>query len=340
MNLLILGGTVFLGRYLVESALARGHQVTLFNRGQHNPDLFPEVEKLRGDRDGGLNALQGRRWDAVIDTCGYVPRIVRDSAELLAGAVEHYTFISSISVYARLDRLGMDEDSPLGTLEDETVEQVTGETYGPLKVLCERAAERAMPGRALVIRPGLIVGPHDISDRFPYWPRRIARGGEVLAPGRPESLTQIIDVRDLADWTVAMVERRATGAYNATGPERPLTMGELLETCRAVVGDDARLTWVDEAFLLEQGVAPWSEVPLWVPESPDTVGFSAVDCRRAIDAGLTFRPLEDIIQATLDWDRSRPADTKHRAGLAAEREAEVLAAWRARQQDSGSADHG
>lgn len=331
MNLLILGGTVFLGRSLVESALARGHQVTLFNRGQHNPELFPQVEKLRGDRDGGLDALRGRRWDAVIDTCGYVPRVVRDSAHVLADAVEHYTFISSISVYAKLDRLGMDEDSPLGTLTDERIEQITGETYGPLKALCERAVEQVLPQRTLVVRPGLIVGPHDISDRFPYWPRRIAQGGEVLAPGRPTSLTQIIDVRDLADWTIAMVERRAIGVYNATGPERPLSMGDLLETCRAVVGSNARLTWVDEAFLLEQGVQPWSEVPLWMPETPDTIGFSAVDCRRAIGVGLTFRPLEEIIQATLDWDRSRPVDTRYRAGLAAEREAEVLAAWHTRQ---------
>jgi 2'-hydroxyisoflavone reductase len=331
MDLLIIGGTIFLGRYLVESALERGHRVTLFNRGQHNPELFPEAEKLRGDRDGGLGALAGRRWDAVIDTCGYVPRIVRASAEFLAGAADHYTFISSISVYAKLDRPGMDERADVGRLEDETVEQVTGETYGPLKALCERAAEEAMPGRTLIIRPGLIVGPHDVSDRFPYWPRRIARGGEVLAPGHPGVLTQIIDVRDLAEWTIAMVERRATGIYNATGPAAPLTMGEVLEACRQVTGSDARFTWIDDAFLLEQGVGPWMELPLWVPEEPDSAGFSAVDCGRAIGAGLTFRPLGDTVRATLDWDASRPADTTYRAGLAAKREAQVLAAWHARQ---------
>lgn len=335
MELLIIGGTIFLGRYLVESALERGHRVTLFNRGQHSPELFPEVEKLRGDRDGGLDALRGRRWDAVIDTCGYVPRIVRASAELLAGAVDHYTFISSISVYAKLDRPGMDEQAELGRLDDETVEQITGETYGPLKVLCERAVEQALPGRALIVRPGLIVGPHDVSDRFPYWPRRVARGGEVLAPGHPRVLTQIIDVRDLADWTVAMAERRATGAYNATGPAAPLTMGEVLETCREVTGSDARFTWVDDAFLLGQGVGPWMELPLWVPEEPDSAGFSAVDCSRAIGAGLTFRPLADTVRATLAWDAARPADTPRRAGLAAEREAQVLAAWHTRPGAAG-----
>ncbi len=208
MKLLVLGGTVFLGRHLVEAATARGHSVTLFNRGQHNPELYPEVEKLRGDRDSDLSALQGRRWDAVIDTCGYLPRAVRASAELLADAVDHYTFISSISVYADFHTPAMDESAPVGTLADETVEEVTGETYGPLKALCEQAAERALPGRVLNIRPGLIVGPHDPTDRFTYWPVRVARGGEVLAPGRPHVPVQVIDGRDLAEWTVRMVEAR------------------------------------------------------------------------------------------------------------------------------------
>ena len=187
MNLLILGGTVFLGRHLVEAALARGHAVTLFNRGQHNPDLFPEVERLRGDRDGDLQALEGRRWDAVVDTCGYVPRVVRASAEMLAPNVDHYTFISSISVYADTSKPGIDEQAPVGTLDDPTTEEVTGESYGPLKALCEQAAEAAMPGRVLNIRPGLIVGPHDPTDRFTYWVRRVAEGGEVLAPGNPHA---------------------------------------------------------------------------------------------------------------------------------------------------------
>jgi 2'-hydroxyisoflavone reductase len=332
MRLLILGGTVFLGRYLVESALERGHDVTLFNRGQHSPELFPEVEKLRGDRDGTLDALKGRSWDAVIDTCGYVPRIVRASAELLSEAVNHYTFISSISVYPHFRQRGVDESAAVATIEDETTEEITGESYGPLKALCEQAVESALPGRTLVIRPGLIVGPYDHSDRFPYWPRRVAQGGEVLAPGNPEAHTQIIDVRDLAAWNIRMVEANKTGTYNATGPETPLTMRHVLEVCRDATGSDARLTWVSEQFLLEQGVGPWIEIPLWIPSEndPDMVGFSDASISKALADGLTFRPLTDTIKATLEWDASRPPIAERRAGLKAEREAELLHAWHIR----------
>jgi 2'-hydroxyisoflavone reductase len=330
MRLLILGGTVFVGRALVEAAQERGHQVTLFNRGQHNPDLFPDVERLRGDRDGDLAALRGRTWDAVIDTCGYVPRIVRQSAELLADAVGHYTFISSISVYSDLSQVGMDESSPVGRLEDETTETVDGDTYGPLKVLCEQAAEQALPGRALTLRPGLIVGPHDPSDRFTYWPVRVAKGGDVLAPGNPDYPIQIIDARDLAEWNVRMVEAGRTGVYNATGPDYALTMGRLLDECRAVSGSDARFVWASQEFLKEAGVQPWTEMTLWVPEEPDTAGFSAVNCGKAFAAGLTIRPLADTIRATLAWDATRPADAERRAGLKPEREAELLQAWRSR----------
>jgi 2'-hydroxyisoflavone reductase len=329
MKLLILGGTVFLGRALVEAARARGHEVTLFNRGRHNADLFPEVAKLRGDRNGDLDALKGRQWDAVIDTCGYVPREVRPSAELLADSVSHYTFISSISVYSDFSQPDMDESGPLGVLEDETTEEVTGETYGPLKALCERAAEAALPGRTLHIRPGLIVGPHDPSDRFTYWPRRIAQGGDVLAPAPPDQLVQWIDVRDLAEWNIRLVEQGVTGIYNATGPDAPLTMQRLLETCRAVTGSAARLVWVDEAFLLEQGAVPWMEIPLWVPAS-EGAGFSAVNCRKAIASGLTFRPLADTVRDTLAWDATRPQDAELRAGLKPEKEAALLQAWRDR----------
>jgi 2'-hydroxyisoflavone reductase len=330
MNLLILGGTIFLGRHLVEAALARGHAVTLFNRGQHNADLFPAVEKLRGDRNGDLSALRGRRWDAAIDTCGYVPRVVRASSELLADAVGHYTFISSISVYPSLPAPGMDESAPVGTLADESVEEVTGETYGPLKALCEQAAEATMPGRVLNVRPGLIVGPDDPSDRFTYWPRRVARGGDVLAPAPPDGLVQVIDVRDLAEWIVRMVETGQTGIYNATGPGDSLTMERLLQECRSVSRSNANLIWVAEEFLLTAGVAPWTEVPLWVPARDESMaGFSAVDCSKAIAAGLTFRRLPDTIRDTLVWDAARPADRDLRAGLKPEREAELLAAWRA-----------
>jgi len=338
MKLLILGGTVFLGRYLVEAALARGHQVTLFNRGQHNPDLYPEVEKLRGDRDGGLDALRGRRWDAVVDTSGYLPRIVRASAVLLADAADHYTFISSISVYPHFRSVGLDESAPVGTLDDPAVEEITGESYGPLKALCEQAVEQVRPGRTLIVRPVLIVGPHDYSDRFTYWARRVAQGGELLAPEHPDWHTQIIDVRDLAEWTLRMVEQRQVGVYNATGPEYDLMFGQLLDTCRTVSGSDARFTWVSEAFLTENEVAPWSELPLWIPQSdPDMLGFSDVSCAKAIAAGLVFRDLATTVRDTLAWDAARvdaaesPARAlQPRAGLAPEREAELLRAWHSR----------
>jgi 2'-hydroxyisoflavone reductase len=329
MKLLIIGGTIFVGRALVEAAQQRGHEVTLFNRGKHNPDLYPEVEKLRGDREQDLTALEGRHWDAVIDTCGYAPRVVRASAEKLADSVGHYTFISSISVYSDFSQPGMDESGPLGTLENPDTEEVTGETYGPLKVLCEQAAEQAMPGRVLNIRPGLIVGPHDLSDRFTYWPRRIAQGGDVLAPDDPNLPVQFIDARDLAEWNLRMVEAGKTGIYNATGPDYTLTMGSLLEECRAVTGSDANLVWVEEKFLLENGAAPWSEIPLWVPAS-EGAGFSAISCGKAIADGLTFCPLADIIRDTLAWDSTRPASEHPRPGLTPEKEQQLLAAWRNR----------
>jgi 2'-hydroxyisoflavone reductase len=327
MRLLILGGTVFLGRHLVEAALQRGHTVTLFNRGQHNPDLFPPVEKIHGDRDGGLDALHSRQWDAVIDTCGYVPRIVRLSVQLLAGAVKHYTFISTISVYAEPFFPGMDENASLGKLEDESVEQITGETYGPLKALCEQAAEDAMPGRALIVRPGLIVGPHDPSDRFTYWPARLARGGEVLAPGGPQRPVQIIDARDLAEWVLKMVERQVTGVFNATGPDYPLTLGKLFETCQSVAGSQATLTWASDEFLLAQGVAPYTDLPLWLPE--EYAAQDMVSIAKTLSAGLKFRPLEQTVRDTLAWDRTRPPDAPRRNCLTAEREAALLQAWKA-----------
>ncbi|HEU5440175.1 MAG TPA: NAD-dependent epimerase/dehydratase family protein [Ktedonobacterales bacterium] len=347
MRLLVLGGTVFLGRHLVGEALARGHQVTLFNRGQHGPELFPEAERLRGDRDGDLEALRGRTWDAAIDTSGYVPRVVRASAELLADAVGTYAFVSSISVYRDFSRIGMDETAPVATLEDETTEEVTGETYGALKALCEREVERTLPGRALIVRPGLIVGPHDPTGRFTYWPTRVARGGEVLAPTPPERPVQIIDGRDLAAWMLTMVERRAAGVYQAAGPAEPLTLGALLDTCAEVcrteaADSDARITWVDEAFLQEHGVGPWVELPLWIPSSDESErGLDAVDCGRAIGTGLTFRPLSETVRDTLRWDVARRAaggsasavgsgPVRMPAGLEPAREEELLRAWHER----------
>jgi 2'-hydroxyisoflavone reductase len=331
MKILIIGGTRFLGRATVEAALARGHAVTLFNRGQSNPDLFPQLEHIVGDRDANLELLKGRTWDAVIDTCGYVPRIVRKSAELLAGYVGHYTFISSISVYADSFKIGITEEDAVGTIEDESVEEITGETYGPLKALCEQDAEATMPGHVLTIRPGLIVGPHDPTDRFTYWPVRVARGGEVLVPHKPDMKFQVIDARDLGEWNVRMVEQGKTGVYNATGPEKPLEMGALMETCRQVSNGDAHFTWVEEKFLLRHEVMPWMELPLWIPEEGmdgEGPGTLQVNIARALEDGLTFRSLADTVADTLAWNATRPADHQWRAGMKAEHETELLRLWK------------
>jgi 2'-hydroxyisoflavone reductase len=335
MRILILGGTVFLGRHLVETALANGHQVTIFNRGQHNPDSYPEVEKLCGDRTGDVEALRGRRWDAAIDTCGYLPGVVKKSAELLANAVEHYTFISSVSVYASFDLAGTDESATVKTITSEQVndaekidagERATALSYGPLygglKALCEQAAEAAMPGRVLNVRAGVLVGPYDYSDRFTYWVHRVAQGGEVLAPGLPTRRVRVIDARDLAEWIIRMAEMRQTGIYNATGAEDGLTMGRLLEECRTVSGSTATFTWTSEEFLLAQKVSAWSEMPLWIPE--DYNGIFLVNNDQAITDGLTFRPLSYTIRDTLTWDASRSADMERRVGLKPVREQELL----------------
>lgn len=328
MKILILGGTVFLGRHIVEAALERGHEVTLFNRGQHNPDLFPNVEKLRGDRDGDLSALAGRRWDAVIDTSGYLPRVVRQSAEALKDETNLYVFISTISVYADVKTVGQDENAPLATLEDESVEEVTGETYGGLKVLCERAVQEVYPDRALIIRPGLIVGPDDPTDRYTYWPVRIARGGDVLVPGRPERAVQYIDVRDLAEWTVRMVEEGKTGVYSANGPAEVQTMDEFVEACKSAAGSDASFVWVPEDFLLQRDVGQWMELPLWVSEK-EAPGFFSYDVSKAVRDGLTFRSPEETARDTIAWAATRPADHEWRAGMKPEREQELLEEWKA-----------
>ncbi|UCC53868.1 MAG: NAD-dependent epimerase/dehydratase family protein [Anaerolineaceae bacterium] len=329
MKLLILGGTRFLGRAIVAAALARGHRVTLFNRGQSNPELYSELELLQGDRDGGLDVLRDRRWDAVIDTCGYVPRPVRDSAKLLADVVDHYTFISTISVYAEPVKPGTDEDSALAHIEDSSVEEVTAETYGPLKVLCEQAVDEEMNGRALLVRAGLLVGPFDQSDRFTYWPYRVAHGGEVLAPGKPEAAIQFIDVRDIAQWTVKATENRVTGPFNVTGPAETLSMLRFLENCHTVSDSDASFTWVSESFLMVNDVAPFTELPLWVPE--DDAGILQVNIGKALRAGLSFRPLSDTVRDTLDWSQSRPAGYKWLAGISLKREVELLKQWHATQ---------
>jgi 2'-hydroxyisoflavone reductase len=334
VDLLILGGTRFLGRHLTEEALRRGYGVTLFHRGQTNAELFPEAERVLGDRAGDLAGLEGRAWDAVVDTSGYLPAHVRRSAEVLADAVGRYAFISTISVYEEWQGREIDEDAPLATIDDETaagitaVEQITGETYGALKARCEEVVREVFGNRALIVRPGLIVGPHDPTDRFTYWPARIARGGEVLAPGDPSSEVQFVDARDLAEWTLDLVEAGATGTYNATGPAEPLTMGAFLDVTRQAVGGDAALTWVHDAFLQGQEVGPFVEMPLWIPG-----GDMRISIRRAREAGLTFRPLADTIRDTLAWDRTRGDEKgERRAGLSPEREQALLARWSAERE--------
>ncbi len=330
MKVLILGGTQFLGRHLTDSALKAGHEVTLFNRGKTNPGLFKNVEYLRGDRDAGdLESLKGRKWDAVIDTCGYIPRVVKESAELLADAVTHYTFISTISVYSDTTIHNMDENGPVSTLDDETREDVTGETYGALKVLCEKAAEAVMPGRVLHARSGLIVGPHDPTDRFTYWPVRVALGGEILAPGKSSMNVQFIDGRDEAEWVLAMAVARKAGIYTLTGPDTPLTMGQLLDACKNVSRSNATFTWVPDEFLLENEVGPFTELPLWIPETYN--GLQTLNINKALGDGLSFRPLEDTIRDTLKWNNLRTgADSsiKPRAGMMRDREQALLQAWK------------
>ena len=342
MRLLVLGGTKFLGRAAVEAALERGHEVTLFNRGETNPDLFPKAEKLRGDRDGDLSALEGREWDAVIDPSGFVPRVVRASAELLR-ASGHYLFVSSGSVYAEPYTPGYDESAyaemlthlPLlergeetGTvpfpvqLEDPDSEEVL-EDYGALKAACEDVVREAFPEAHTNVRAGLIVGPHDGSGRFTYWPLRIAAGGEALAPAPPERLVQFIDVRDLGAWLVTACEKRVTGTFNVTG--EPVELADVLAACPG----DAKVVWVEEEFLLEQGVGPWMELPLWVPRSEEA--FLQMSVAKAMAAGLRLRPLEETARDTLAWARETGAqlvtETQYgTAGLDPAREAELLRA--------------
>ncbi len=329
MDLLILGGTRFLGRHFTAAALSAGHRVTLFHRGQTGAGLFPAAEHVLADRDGGLGALAGRHWDAVIDTSGYVPRVVGDGARTLHGAAGHYTFVSSISAYAQPFTAGADESAPTATLADPAVEAVTGETYGGLKAACERAVTAVFGARALVVRPGLIVGPDDPTDRFPYWPRRIARGGDVLVPNVPELPVQVIDARDLAAWMLARVERGTAGTFNAVGPDEPLTLHACVERIRTAVGGQARFVWADEEFLLARGVEPWTGLPLWV--TGEDVPHSTVSAARARALGLRCRPLEDTARDTLAWDAARPDEARAASpALSAGREAELLAEWAAR----------
>ncbi|MEO8663892.1 MAG: NAD-dependent epimerase/dehydratase family protein [Ignavibacteria bacterium] len=324
MNILILGGTVFLGRHLVKSALSRNHNVTLFNRGQHNPELFPEIEKIRGDRTVSLDPLKGRKFDAVIDTCGYFPRAVRMSAEFLKDSVDHYTFISSISAYKDFSIKGMDENAEIGKIDDESIEEITGESYGPLKVLCENVVADVYKDRALNIRPGLIVGENDPSDRFTYWVKRVSEGGKVFAPDGRNSNVQFIDVKDLADWNIKMTEGKKSGLYNGTGPDYELSFEKFIKACQEVSDKKSEIIWANEKFLADENVSGWTDLPMWIRAEDE--GVNNVNVGKAVKDGLTFRPLKETISDTLQFDRTRE-DHKFRAGLKREREAELIEKW-------------
>jgi 2'-hydroxyisoflavone reductase len=335
LRILILGGTGFTGPYQVRYALSRGHKVTTFNRGKTHPGELPkEVEQLIGDRNGQLDALKNRKWDVAIDNPTTLPAWVRDAAQILKDNVERYVFTSTISVYADTGQ-GVDETAPLAKYDGpdpykETIEAVKAsgyKTYGPLKALSEKEAEKWFPGKTLIIRPGLIVGPRDESDRFTYWPVRIDRGGEVLAPGRPGDPVQFIDARDLAEWTIRMAENRETGIYNATGPGKPLEIGQMLDEIKDALHSSATFTWLPADFLQQQKVLAWSDMPVW---AGDELGLARTKIDRALAKGLTFRPLAETARDTLSWFKSLPQDrqSKLRAGLTPEREAEVLAGWK------------
>ena len=336
LRILVLGGTKFLGVHIVELALQRGHSVSLFNRGKTNADLFPQLEHLKGDRDAQLDSLKGKRWDAVIDDSGYVPRHVRLSAELLAPNVQRYLFISTISVYASFTQPNS-EDSPLGKIADETTEKVDGGAYGPLKALCEKAAETAMPGRVTVVRPGLIVGPRDPTDRFTYWPARAARGGEMAAPGTPKDRIQFIDSRDLAAFALNLVETQTVGTFNATSPPGMFSMGELVQASITAANAAVKpappphAVWLPADFLEKEKVQPWSDMPVWIPESGEYASFAEANVSKALRAGMSIRPIQPTVNDTLAWHLQRPEAERAKlaAGLTPEREQELLKTWAA-----------
>jgi 2'-hydroxyisoflavone reductase len=338
LDILILGGTGFTGPFQVEYALARGHRLTVFNRGRSDAELHPSVVQLTGDRNlHQLDALKGKSWDVVIDNPTTLPFWVKDVGEVLKDDTGQYVFISTISAYEALGESHIDENSP--TLDHdgdplavtpEIYQEAAGSLYGPMKAASEREARQWFGDRTTIIRPGLIVGPGDPSDRFTYWPLRLARGGEILAPGSGKAPVQIIDARDLAEWTIRMVEDGTTGSFNAAGPRGRLSMAEQLYGIRgALPGDtEIRFTWVPPEFLEQQEILPWMEMTTWFGE--ESV-LSNVSVERAVQAGLTYRPLAVTAVDTLEWFRALPADrqAQPRTGLAPEKEAPALAAWRA-----------
>lgn len=330
LDILILGGTGFIGPHMVREALRRGHNVTLFNRGKTNNALFPDVETIKGDRDNGLDGLKGRKWDAVVDNSGYVPRHVQDSARLLAPRTDHYLFISSVSVYEDFS-VDLDENSPLASIDDETVEEITGETYGALKVLCERkAAAEYAADKFTVIRPTYIAGPGDHTDRFSYWPLRTRKGGEMLWPGKPSDLIQIVDVRDLANFTINCLDQKISGIYNAVNSAGPYTIGDLLEDSEAVTATDVDALWISEEFAAEQGLLERGGFPVWHPSAGEHAAGGLFSGRASVEAGCHYRaPRETIRDLLVWWDtQSEERRSKIRAGLSAEQEAEAITAWK------------
>ena len=330
LTVLIFGGTGFIGPHFVEALRAGGHKLTLFNRGKRNPGLFKdadkEIETVIGDRNESLDGLDGRDWDVVIDDSGYLPAQVKASAELLKDHTQHYIYVSSISAYADLTTAGIDEDYKLAQLKDPTVKEVNEETYGGLKALCEQIVEQTYGKRQAVIRPTYIVGPGDHTDRFTYWPVRVARGGKMLAPGTPRDPIQFIDVRDLADFMRLCVEQRIAGRYNVCNPPGAVTMGELLETSKRLSRSNATFVWADEKFLETNKLLESGEIPIWAPTTGEYAGAALVSSARAVAKGLRFRDLDTTVRDTLAWQKQRPAEQqqKLRAGLAPEREAELL----------------
>lgn len=325
LKILVLGGTHFLGIHLTEELVRHGHEVTLFNRGTRTFAL--PVQQLQGDRDGNLEALRGHRWDAVIDTSGHLPRIVEQSAQMLSNVANHYTFVSTIGVYKNFETFGIDEHYPLATIADPTTEEITEKNYGALKALCEAKVEEYFPNRSLIVRSGLLVGPYDPTDRFTYWVRRIANGGTILAPAHSQA--QFIDARDLARWIVLMVERQVTGVYNTTGPSYDLE--HVLQECQNVVDRKDPIVWVDEEFLIEQGVQDWVELPLWLSTRRSMPGFLKVSSQKALRSGLQIRPLRETISSILEWDAMR-REPKLQAGLDGQKETKLLGQWKESQK--------
>lgn len=328
-TLLILGGTGFIGPHLTQAAMRLGWKVTHFNRGKRDPDGVPGVETLIGDRNGKLDALRGRKWDAMVDNSGYVPKYVKMSSELLAPNVGHCVFVSSISAYASFAKPN-DESSPTGKLADPNTEEVTGETYGPMKALCEQYVRDAFGKHASIVRPGYIVGPLDPTDRFTYWPVRASRGGEMLAPGTPRDPIQIIDVRDLTAWMLKLADTHATGNFNAVSPPRAFTVGDIIAASqRESPKAGTKATWVSEDFLAKTWKPEELDLPPWSPMKGEYAGASLTAITHAARTGLKSRPLQETVHDTMEWFRTLPPDrqAKLNAGLDPKKEAETLAAW-------------